>query len=194
MLNLFMPFHRGAPGPFVYREWLLKYAVSQSWRSAVMRSTQLALSSAIWDPSRSAELVSAELVGLRIALATWRGFLLNERPDPGPYQHHLILYDYPLDRMPLTLNHRYEYWRAGGDYAIIWRNGSMVIFTKLCRMVLWSTIHPVDAAGWRNTRIQARGKIGPSGEQRISPADVTYLWMRIERELAAMRPRVKPHR
>ena len=186
---LFTPFHRGEQGPFAYREWLLKYAVSQSWRSAVMRSTQLALPTAIRDPARR-----AELVGLRLALAAWRGFLLDERPDPGPYQHHLVLYDYPLDRMPLTLNHRYEYWRAGVDYAIIWRNGSMAIFTKLCRMVLWSTLHPLDAVGWRNTRIQARGEIGPSREQRISRADGAYLWTRIERELAAMRPRIKPHR
>jgi len=79
--RIFKPFQAGDPGPFIYAEWLLKYAVSQTWRSALVVATEF---------FRLEQPV--EYLRLLQAFDTWKAYLRGERDDPGPSEHHLLVF------------------------------------------------------------------------------------------------------
>ena len=83
--NLFYPFFRKKKTVFRYDENLLKFIISINWRTLII-SKEHQLGDSPWAEQY---LTDAE--------KTWRSYLLNESDDPGPYQHHLLFFDYIQD-------------------------------------------------------------------------------------------------
>ena len=63
-------------------EWLLRFAISLSWRT-------------LWRTrDRLAQKVPHLMPQVDVAADCWRDFLLEKRPDAGPYEHHLFFFEY----------------------------------------------------------------------------------------------------
>ena len=80
--NIFYPHSRGERDYFEYGAWLLKYAVSISWRS---------LTHYIDNSKDEIEYSDSALKWIDKALISWKEFLFDKRPHPGSFEQHLIL-------------------------------------------------------------------------------------------------------
>jgi hypothetical protein len=65
-------------------DWLLKFAVSVSWRSLTYH-LDVAKDTSDY-PNKSLAL-------LEKCLQSWKDFIFDQRPNPGIYEQHLILFD-----------------------------------------------------------------------------------------------------
>jgi hypothetical protein len=150
--RVFKPFQAGRREPFAYGDWLLRYAVSQSWRTALDVCGGL---------FRLEEPAAVGFVD--DAIASWRNYLLGNQTDSGPYEHHLWFFDVVVEgRPPATTDYRYEYLKGGVDATLLCHGTTVRVYTKLPGMVLWSTIHPSATVGWKDTLIGTGGTIGPN--------------------------------
>ena len=96
--NVFYPLTSGKTSQFEYQEWLLKFAVSLSWRALLYFRE-------IGELKHFPETLQQEA---NLALYTWSEFLLNRQPHPGKYEQHLLpldeIVDYSVQDMPSNIN------------------------------------------------------------------------------------------
>ncbi len=80
--RIFHPLNRGESIQFRYESWLLKFAVSVSWRVLTW-----------YKPDDLPEISAPGKLLIAKALQTWKEFLLDQRAHPGSFEQHLILTD-----------------------------------------------------------------------------------------------------
>lgn len=85
--TIFHPLNRQEAIRFKYQSWLLKFAVSVSWRVLTWYK----------DNDEISELQEAGKRLLNDALQTWKEFLLGARSHPGSFEQHMILIDFPKE-------------------------------------------------------------------------------------------------
>jgi hypothetical protein len=79
--RLFRPLCYGDALPTIsYRDWLLKFCASVSWRSLLYLREQVRLT----------HFSAGQLTNADIALETWAAFLRGEREHPGEFEQHLV--------------------------------------------------------------------------------------------------------
>ena len=78
--KLFYPNTGGESAQFIYGEWLLRFCVSVSWRVLQIQKEETSLKG--YEPDAIARIAEAD--------ATWKAFLLGQRPHPGPFEQHLV--------------------------------------------------------------------------------------------------------
>ena len=86
--EVFHPLNEDGGRRLKYREWLLKFCVSISWRSLLM----------FMEDKQLGHFSSRQLAASDLALATWSDFLLDKVPHPGRFEQHLL----PLDAVEST--------------------------------------------------------------------------------------------
>jgi hypothetical protein len=157
--EIFHPINHSQPRVVRYQgEWLLKFAVSVSWRSLTY-----------WMDSVKGSLHSSEesLALINKCLHTWKEFLFDRRADPGAYEQHMVLFDpiasmQNLDHLPSNMN---RFLIRGLHSNIAISDGRPAfIFTKMGRMALFGFISIQHPRRWIGTKIhikcgQLRGDI-----------------------------------
>jgi hypothetical protein len=153
--HVFYPFSQDGQHEFDYCGWLLYFAVSLSWRIAVMRGD---------DPKdRNPEMTAC----LEAASSTWRVFLLEKSADVHHYTYHLF-----FDSVAHCIEHVGTFY--DGRYALRSIDGfvpstlhDIGVYVKIPGMTFFSCVHPESPAGWANTRILEDGRIGDSGQEVV---------------------------
>ncbi len=75
---IFVPLNNGRIGPYKYLDWLLKFAVSVSWRNLLFTINEGDLPKELGEEAH-------------IALDVWKKFLNNETSNPGKHYQHMIV-------------------------------------------------------------------------------------------------------
>lgn len=143
--QLFHPYISASGKSFRYSRWLLHFCTSVSWRVLRFYTDEKHLKD--WESEATARVSAAE--------TAWREFLLGQRPNPGPFQQHLL----PLDQIESTTGelapniNRYLMRAIHMDLC----RGSRSIFTysKLGRFIILGFVHEPNLRQWRGTRVHA---------------------------------------
>lgn len=151
--KLFRPLSEDASLRVRYREWLLKFCVSVSWRSLTMLKEDQGQ-----DHFSEAQRLSADQ-----ALHTWALFMLDRLPNPGRFEQHLL----PLDAvqqfsggaLPANIN---RYFLRTVDVDAVRGEKAAFVFSKLGRFVIVGFIDMPFPKQWVGTKVHVReGLIAP---------------------------------
>lgn len=151
--RIFHPLNRREAHVFQYRSWLLKFAVSISWR--VLSWYKRADGT---EYSHDAEELMTE------ALGTWKAFLLDQVHDLAPFHQHMILFDAiesmrNIAHLPPNMN-RYFLRTIEVNLALSQGNPAF-IYTKMGRMAVWGFLNCRNSDHWKDTKINVgAGVIG----------------------------------
>lgn len=138
-----------------YDEWLLKFAVSVSFRTLVVSGDELKTDYPKW-----ASLVDA-------TLRTWRDYLLGRVSRPGETEHHIFVLDMPESAAGKFHPKSFHYFVRAIDASPGVGERVLFVYSKLMRVLIFSPLSPVRPVGWTNTRIfNGRGRL--SSPQRIA--------------------------
>ena len=149
--HIFVPLHSNAEQTFCHGPWALRFAVSVLWRTIIYGGDE-----------RLAHLSDDQRIALRGAERAWREFLLGQRPHPGAHEAHLI----PLDvvesskgsSMSPFLN---RYLLRSADLDILASPSELLVYAKLCRVLLLGHVVVQSPGKWRSSRIAVQsGVIG----------------------------------
>jgi hypothetical protein len=128
---------------FEYGPWLLKFAVSLSWRILVINQEEVGKDF----PQFRRQIAEA--------LENWRLFLLGERKQPGG-EHHLFVMAGIPESMPKDVHRQtLNYLLRGIDATEFVTGRSIGIYAKVLRSMFYSPIVPASPTGWKNTRIHS---------------------------------------
>ena len=172
--RIFHPLNRQDSLRFEYESWLLKFAVSVSWRVLT------------WYKADELSEISEEGKGLIAkALQTWKAFLLNQRPTPGSFEQHMILLDViksvqNINSLPPNWN---RFMIRGRHINLAHADGQpQYIYTKMGRITLLGFIGIKYPRHWVGTKIHVkRGVIG--GSIRVPIQFLDYLKERANVEM-----------
>jgi len=153
--NIYHPWCNREGTRLSYGPWMLKFAVSVSWRVLT------------WYMDYSAELVSYTVDAKRIisdALSTWKRFLFDEIPHPREYEQHMILFDniesatHSYD-LPPNIN---RFLTRGIHINLAHSNRHpLFIFTKMGNITLLGFLGIKHHRQWVSTKIHAKfGHVG----------------------------------
>lgn len=152
--RIFYPFNKDRPKSLAYDPWLLKFAVSVSWRS---------LTDYI-DATNISGYSKEALQLIEKALGAWSEFLLDRRAHPGPFEQHMMLLDSiestsSLRNLPPNMN---RFMIRGTHMNLVYSQGQPAfIFTKMGRMALFGFIGIAYPRRWKGTKIHLReGYVG----------------------------------
>lgn len=153
--KLFYPFTSDGSNRIIYGEWLLHFCVSVSWRVLQFFKDETSLKG--YEPDAVSRIAEAD--------ATWKAFLLSQRPHPGIFEQHLL----PFDAMEsissrsgdLSPNlNRYLMRSVGMDLA----RGEKInfIYSKLGRFVIVGFIREDRISRWQGSKVHVKnGRIEP---------------------------------
>jgi len=130
-----------------YEDWLLPFAISLAWRLVVTTTGEARR----WNPVLAPRVDEA--------YETWGGFLRGETSDPGPYEHHVLLFNLIADASFNIPEDFQWYLMRGVDCTLVWSDTRVLTYVKLPAMAFWSAIHPPHIGRWDNTRILHKGRI-----------------------------------
>lgn len=154
--EIFHPYTNRTACRFDYGPWLLSFCVSVSWRVLLfLRYESTAVQT--YTPDTLALCDKAE--------SAWRAFLLGQRPNPGPFQQHLLplegiaaLSNRP-DNLAPNLN---RYFMRYIDMDILRGENTNYVYAKLGRFVILGFIREDRPDHWKGTKVQVKkGRIEP---------------------------------
>ncbi|WP_257310535.1 hypothetical protein [Geothrix fuzhouensis] len=155
-----------------YGPWMLKFAVSLSWRAAHFLCSRGELTH--FDDQQKAALIEA--------LERWRLFLLGQVPHPGKFEQHILplhgeISDWPGGAPP-NLN---RWAQRNPEMDIASSPGTCYVYVKLPRFLFFGFIKVDKPKDWMGTKVRVKGgRITPSAYQL--PAGVgNYLKYRMIR-------------
>ncbi len=145
--SVFHPFNDGETDNASYGPWLLKFAVSISWRVLSFIDEEQGL------PHFTPELGSCA----QKALKEWKEFLMDRKPHPGRYEQHLL----PLDRienfdypdMPTNIN---RYILRTVDIDAVYGGNRAFVYSKLGRFLILGFVEMPHPRQWDGTKIHVR--------------------------------------
>ena len=158
--------------PIEYGPWLLKFAVSVSWRSLVFVLRSRGIPEGVTDSLRP-KVAAAE--------AIWREFLLNERPNPAQYEQHMVLFG-PIEHTTLKIpSNMNRYLLRAPEIDIVFTSKSVFIYSKLCRAVVFGFIEMPQAKKWTGTKLHVNAGRVPDGRIFMDQAVIDYMMARARR-------------
>jgi hypothetical protein len=151
--QIFHPLTKREAMRFKYGPWLLKFAVSVSWRALL--SYEVYFLSEMSDEGKA--LVAR-------TLQAWREFLLDLRPHPGSFEQHMILTDIietaeDMGSLPSNWN---RFMTRGCHINMAHSAGHpLYVYTKMARVTLLGFIGIDHPRHWVGTKIHVKeGVIG----------------------------------
>jgi hypothetical protein len=152
--TIFIPLHGGTQNDFEYGPWLLKFAVSVSWRVLTLFKLIGGLEGFPPEIVRAADT----------ALIWWREVLLDQRPHPGPHEQHLLPLDMisetTIPNLPPNIN---RYLCRATDMYVAHTTESAIVYAKMGRVALFSFIKMPKPRTWQGTKIHVNyGRISPT--------------------------------
>lgn len=149
--DIFALLNHGKAARFSYGSWLSKFCVSVSWRVLTfLRKDNLA------------HFSPAMIEAADSALAMWRSYLLEESPNPGKHQQHMLLLDvvdkHTFSEIPPNLN---RYILRSVDIDAACTSKEAFIYSKMGRVVVVGFIHMASPRQWQGSLIHvSHGAIG----------------------------------
>jgi len=146
--SIFHPCNEGKSTSFVYGDWLLKFAVSVSWRVLNFITDDKGLSG-FPDPLKE----KADN-----ALSCWRDFLLGQAPHPAQFEQHMVLLGpvepFTVTKVPTNVN---RYFLRTIDTDLV-SGGDKVayVYSKMGRIILVGFIEMPHPEIWKGTKIHVR--------------------------------------
>jgi len=171
--NVYLPWaNRLNPRP-QYGPWMLKFAVSVSWRAMK------------WYVAHPKFSVSSEgRKTIDSAMMTWMDVLLGKRTHPEQYEQHVILFDYIEEHhgsfdFPPNIN---RFLTRGLHINMAVRDGMpYFIYIKMGKMTLLGFINVKVRKQWKGTKIHVKeGELG--GNINVPQSFFGYLKERAEKE------------
>lgn len=150
--EIFLPYQNNNKREFDYEEWLMKFAVSLSWRAGIVELEGF-------------RRYKPHLVHhLERALEKWREFLMGSESSQD-YAHHLLFLDIveSVDKIQLP-DGFHGYLLRATDLTIPANDHDVFAYVKLPSMVFFSGVFPKQPAGWKNTSIFESGRIDSSNQ------------------------------
>ena len=153
--KIFSPLHAGQSSlkRIHYGPWALKFAVSVSWRVLTYHRRNMTISG----------LSSIQERAVERALEAWRLFVLDSAPLPARFQQHLLPLDvierHTLQNASPFLN---RYLLRGLHMDVVGWGDSILVFTKMFRIIIFGFIHVKRPGHWKGTRIDTSGTVGGS--------------------------------
>jgi hypothetical protein len=152
--NVFHRLTSGGASQFPYQEWLLKFAVSLSWRVLLYIKEANALKHFSEPLQQEAER----------ALARWAKFLLGRQPHPGKYEQHMLPLDLVVDHtirdMSPNIN---RYFLRTVEIDAVCADREAFVYIKLPYLFLIGFIHMNRPREWEGTKVHVRqGLLGSS--------------------------------
>jgi hypothetical protein len=165
--QLFVPLHCSTPviAPIIYGPWALRFAVSISWR-VLQYYEKLGLS------HYSAEQKTAAIK----ALETWRKFLLGQTQHPGRFEQHFLPVDVIESHTARNVSpflNRYMLRNVHMD--VICSKSSAIVYTKLCRLILFGFIQEENRRYWKGTKLHVKTGVIKPREYSLPGSIVEYM-------------------
>jgi hypothetical protein len=151
---VFHPLTSGQASRVEYQEWLLKFAVSLSWRVLLYGSEAGELQHFPEALQQEAER----------ALYRWSEFLLGRQPHPGKYEQHIlpldVLVDHTVLDMPPNIN---RYILRSVEIDVACSDREAFVYVKLPYILLIGFISIRHPKEWEGTKVHVRqGLLGRS--------------------------------
>jgi len=139
--KIFYPYVSSNNVDYEYEEWLLKFAVSQSWRMLALEI----------------DTVNDQLAAkLNKILDIWSDYILEKRENSGLHSHHLLFFKRTPD---LPTNKEDYFCERAIDGSIGNRKSKIWIYSKLAPVAVVSHVKPLKFNGWRNSLIHKKGRL-----------------------------------
>lgn len=142
--NIFYPFHN-EKSEFLYKGWLKKFAISLNWRIGIS-----SLNNSITPEHPYYNL-------LQDALEIWRKYLLDELPDPDPYEVHMYFLGLNslenFSKVWSTIQHHHMNMRIlrSVDFCVtVDEADRLFIYSNLTGITFISHIKPSSFENWTN--------------------------------------------
>jgi hypothetical protein len=141
--RLFFPLHRNEANSITYDSWGLKFASSIVWR-VLTESLERGPGRLTLEQSRSAS----------VAEQTWRAFILGTVRHPGRFEVHAI----PLDIVSGNVGSEVSpflnrYLLRSADAEVIAGAKNVLVYSKLCRILLVGHVVVENQTRWRASRL-----------------------------------------
>ena len=149
--EIFSPAHKETVKDPIYGKWMLKFAVSVSWR-ALQTYFEMGLN----------HFSPKQIEDAEEALETWKQFLRGERPHPDRFEQHMMGMDlvksYRGFELPPNIN-RYLLRTVEIDVVTLNENQAFV-YTKMCKLLLFGFIENENKGDWKGTKLRVnRGNL-----------------------------------
>lgn len=172
--NIFHPINKGSSSLFNYGPWLLKFAVSVSWRVLIFFIEEKDLSHFPLVLQKKAN----------IALSYWQNFLLGKSPHPSRFEQHMLPFDriekFHYPDIPPNIN-RYILRTVDID-TVHAGDESAYVYTKIGRIVLIGFIEMPSPRQWKDSKLHV--KKGVLGSKHYTlPAEFGDYFMNKARRL-----------
>jgi hypothetical protein len=151
--NLFHPLNEDGGRRVRYREWLLKFCVSVSWRVLSMIREDAGLEHFTEEQRNAANQ----------ALETWSQFLFDKMPHPDRFEQHLLpldaVEDYSGGDLPANIN---RYFLRTVDVDAVRGEKTTFVHSKIGKLIILGFIDVAFPKQWVGTKVHVReGVIGP---------------------------------
>ncbi len=138
--NFFVPFTKRAERIIVYQEWLLKFAVSLSWRLCLYSLSNSHLGDDSYPGMRERLLNAVEV---------WRLYLLDRQDNPGKYEQHI----FPL-QIPKTYTVReHRHLTESISFWIHVNDDQYLVYSRIQTIAIVGLIELPNSSKWRSSRI-----------------------------------------
>lgn len=149
--KLFHPWHDGV-AKVAYSDWLLKFAVSVSWR--VLRFAR--------GRNPDTRYTDEQNHLMDEAAKRWNAFLIGVTPHPGPFEQHMMIVDVIEDttipNLPQNIN---RFLTGAVTLDIVGSQRSLMTFAKMGRFIIFGIIQK-GPNKWEGTKLHVKdGVIRP---------------------------------
>lgn len=167
--NLIMPKNKSILAPVIYGEWMLRFAVSISWRVLTyLKYSKLHLTDHISNKDFEKFVPAIESDSHKeaeTALNVWKDFLMGNRNDVGIFKQHIIVLN--------GENFPHEYSNAVG-FTIFQKNGILTTHALMKHFIILGFIQESSSLEWEGTEIDPmRGELGK--QQKIP--ELYFNWL-----------------
>ena len=146
--KLFHPWHDGI-AKVAYSDWLLKFAVSVSWR--VLRFAR--------GRNPGTRYTDEQNHLMDEAAKRWKAFLTGVAPHPGPFEQHMLIFDViedtTLPSLPQNIN---RFLTGAVTLDIVGSQRSLMTFAKMGRFIIFGMIQK-GPNKWEGTKIHVKGGV-----------------------------------
>jgi hypothetical protein len=153
--QIFIPLHDSKPVTrrIDYRKWMMKFAVSISWRVLIHYKIIEELK----------DFSEEKIKLINEALEIWRKFLLDEIEHPQKFEQHVLPIDiistHNLKGVSPFIN---RYLLRSCHFDIFTSENTIIVYTKLCRIMIFGFVLEKDSSRWQGTKIRVnKGDISP---------------------------------
>ena len=168
--RLFIPYVQGQGRVrFEYDEWLLKFAITLSWRCLSVSDG----SGLLKHPQNAPAIDEAK--------TEFKDYLLERGPAPTRYRHNLFFLTAGGQSGRELPEGMTSYFLRAVDATPVYGEKKAATFVKFPGMFFWTSISPPDPGGWRGTKIARHGTMLAKNQEIEEPGTGDFLNERIKR-------------